>query len=972
MRRTGVWGVCWIAANAALLFMNAGVTLGEDAPSSATWLRGSGEQIEMRIAGEIIDADGAPARDFEIECELSCFFSMPTTIEPIIDGHRFEAWFPLAGGKTPFSASLRVRSNDGRQVARRTIHCGEMRVAAIEGVRIEMKRTVRPVDVKVVHEGQPVAGATVEAATSSGLQHMGQSNEQGVARLMLCEGEELTQITAWTEDHRIGGYSFFRRKELDRMGTEHAVELSTCRDLTLTVVDDDGRPAPDVEMRVNIGTGPPTYDYLGQNEDNFLTTDADGKAVFPWLPDWETSTLYAKILSGIWAEESQPPIVDGECCITLRRLKPRKRIEGRIICPPEVDPAGFCIELISFQSHRGEGRTDRQRAFTDADGRFQVDVWPDFTYVAHIDDTDWISDIITRIPYDSETGESAPIELDVFHGEEVEVLATRGADKKPYPGVRVGIHRKHLFSYRENGETHRCVAGPSRWVTTDASGRATARVLPGEVTIRIGESNWHVEESIEVVEGEPEQVVLHRDHGELRTITGRLVPMEGVEAGLKDATIEIGAVDGDYEERLTLSAAEDGTFSFESRAGEIGLFAYSQDGSAAGRLVTDQFDAPLEIRMTPTVPYLGRVVDIEGDPMPGYRVQAHIEIETNDEYYSWFHKRRYPVKQLAATADAQGRYTIEGIPTEMPVGIFVWPPGADEGVEREAEVYLELGEDRPPHVIRIGDAPPAQKSSLEERYARSLRDARLSGYDVMVLAYRDTGDTHAFVNEHLVSYDGNDDNAVFMQLVIKSGENAISSEDAEYMKQRGWEMPGEGHVFGCAISAQGDEMGRIVVDVARAGAVEKALAFVSEHAHEPVDLKKKWDEAFAEAERSGRSVWVRLSGRYCGPCFRFSRWLDEQHELLAKDYVILKIDAFRNLHGAEVAERVTLGEHHGIPFHAIFTAAGEYVINSAGPLGNIGCVEGFDGKRHLRRMLMATRKNLTDEEIDAIVGSIED
>jgi hypothetical protein len=48
------------------------------------------------------------------------------------------------------------------------------------------------------------------------------------------------------------------------------------------------------------------------------------------------------------------------------------------------------------------------------------------------------------------------------------------------------------------------------------------------------------------------------------------------------------------------------------------------------------------------------------------------------------------------------------------------------------------------------------------------------------------------------------------------------------------------------------------------------------------------------------------------------------------------------------------------------------LITSDSPLGNIGHPEGFEGKRHIRKMLLATRSKLTDQQIDAIVNSLSD
>ena len=101
-----------------------------------------------------------------------------------------------------------------------------------------------------------------------------------------------------------------------------------------------------------------------------------------------------------------------------------------------------------------------------------------------------------------------------------------------------------------------------------------------------------------------------------------------------------------------------------------------------------------------------------------------------------------------------------------------------------------------------------------------------------------------------------------------------------------------------------------------------------------------------------------------------ARWLMEREELLAKDYVLLKIDNYRDVHGGEVGERLTRGNQHGIPFYAIFDENEQMLIDSAGPMGNIGFPNTVEGKTHLRKMLLETRQNLTDAEIDTIVGKL--
>jgi hypothetical protein len=96
-------------------------------------------------------------------------------------------------------------------------------------------------------------------------------------------------------------------------------------------------------------------------------------------------------------------------------------------------------------------------------------------------------------------------------------------------------------------------------------------------------------------------------------------------------------------------------------------------------------------------------------------------------------------------------------------------------------------------------------------------------------------------------------------------------------------------------------------------------------------------------------------------------WLDDQRAILEKDYVMLKIDDVRDISGKDVSQRITGGQEVGIPFHAIFDASGKMLVDSNGPLGNIGHGGGIDGRKHLKKMLLGTRKNITDAEIQRVV-----
>jgi hypothetical protein len=87
---------------------------------------------------------------------------------------------------------------------------------------------------------------------------------------------------------------------------------------------------------------------------------------------------------------------------------------------------------------------------------------------------------------------------------------------------------------------------------------------------------------------------------------------------------------------------------------------------------------------------------------------------------------------------------------------------------------------------------------------------------------------------------------------------------------------------------------------------------------------------------------------------------------------MLKIEEVRDINSKVVAQRVVRGQDDWIPFFAIFDASGTMLIDSMGPLGNTGHPSGIEGKRHLRKVLLETRKNITEAEVERVVESAGD
>ena len=923
---------------------------------SPEWLRGSGDDLELRLRGEVLDADGRPATNVQVDGDLLTT-SVPSPLHTSIGGHRFELWIPVNQSQS-FGVRLRASSTIGDEVADETLKAYQIRQAAIDGLKLKLKSPTRRVAIYITDQGQPVSGAHVKASMGY-FDVQATTGADGIAWLKLLPQQDLAvaSLMAWTDDHRVGGFQFHRGPPRDPNLDHYTIQLSKCRDQKVRFVAENGSPVSGVRLKLHIATPEPYFNYIGTGDHSVMATDASGEAVYRWFPDWEDVHYYAEIHDDDWFIEGDRKVVDGVAVYTLKERRPRKRVTGRVVSAgTSTGPGGFYVVLRSSHPHHF------LTAFSDPDGTFAVDILPDTTYGAYAQDERWVGKIIDVLPYESGVDKLTRPELVIADGQPVEVLVTSGPSMTPVPNLTVSLTREHRFSWHENGEERYGIGGPNWWATTDESGRATTRTLPGKLKVSVYEPRWRTEKSLDIVAGYPARIQLHREIDEKRTVTGRLVLDDDPGKSLGEVEVRVGSVDSKFQDEQSLKSSGDGSFSFDTYATQVAIFAATPDGRAAGAIVASELEEPIELHLHATETYHGQLLGPGNQPVVSHPVYADVRTEG-----------AFDAKRLKTYTDQHGDFTLVGIPIRMEVNVQTDTIDGASRSHHIEDIFLEPNQTRPRNVIRLkATETNRQPVPLTDRYQSTLRDCRLAGYRPLVLIADDREGASRFVNMNYADTDTNPDVYAFMQIMVTAGQDPLAPADAAFLKMRAWPLPQPGHVFAFAIDAEGNELGRQTINVDEEGAAKKAASFVHEHAPTPPDAEEQWNAAFANASRTNRRVWVRVSQRNCGPCFSLSRWLDDQRELLEKDYVMLKIDDVRDVNGKDVAERVYRGQNLGIPFHAIFDASGTMLIDSNGPLGNIGAAGGTEGNLHLRKMLNESRQNITDTEIEQLVESMRD
>ena len=575
-----------------------------------SWLEGSGEDLQIKVSGEVLDNAGRPAEDFELSAGLDTHYGR-RDILTLLNGHRFEIRVPV-GRLGWFRLDLTATSPDGQRIATKSYMDYALRQAAVDGVELKMEPAERLVEVTVLQDGETVAHAHV-AAEVAGIRYTAKSNGEGVATFPLMNRNKLSQLTVWTEDFKIGGYSFRRNPPRDPLGNKHTVELETCGDQTIRVINAaDESPVSNLDFALTVMTGPPDFQYPGKTPGCDLRTDEKGEAVCRCFPRWENHHSYITISDPEWVKAADEEMIDGVLVAKLQksRLAERKRVVGHVQSP-DGNVAGFCVSIYSFQGEE-KNRSDVLYAFTDGDGRFEADYLPGATYCICVNDDRFVSNIIDLIPYEPATGKKNEPSLDISEGQPVEVVVTSGPERTPVAHQYIQLDTPHRYSWREGGQT-RYGRGSRRWqVTTDGRGKATTFALPGlEIEGSIYTPDWRAKESAQVVAGSVTRLEFHRKIADKRKIVGRLLLPDDVQADVNEASVEISSVDGETRERVTVKANTEGEFEFESAASRIGIYACTEDSKAAAASIIDQLDETIEFQLKPTGELHGRLLGKE-------------------------------------------------------------------------------------------------------------------------------------------------------------------------------------------------------------------------------------------------------------------------------------------------------------------------------------------------------------------------
>ena len=937
-----------------------------DPPIETEWIRGTGAELELRIHGEIFDVDRRPAKDVRIVIRTHDVKQNTSLIEPRVEGSTFSSWVPVAD---VWSMSVEFATLDDKFLGNKTIAADSIRTAAIDGLDLQLAAATKHVSVRVVHEGIPVPNAFVklDCGLSS---HLSKSDHDGNVRFSLLPEKSIVGFTSWTDNGLIGGYQFYRGPTRDSNAPSHEIELFKCRPLTVRLVNEqDESPVPNLKFRIEVATPEPHFNYLGQNDDFSMNTDARGEAKFGYWPDWPAHFAYIELRDKNWVKANgEPSIANDVMTVRVKRsaIGKRKTVAGQLTLPANLT-GGFAVELDSFNGEE-EDSMDRLVVFADESGKFSASVLPDATYSICLKHEKWVSNFSSAILFDSNTNQIEMPELLVQQGIPVNLRLTAGSSKRPITNETASIISDFSYQFTESGETRYGTTHRHVFATSDESGMIRAFVPPGPFKASIQLGGWGGEVEGVAITGNACNLEIHRPADGKVTATIALLAPNGQTVELAGSQIAIRSIDKHGRESFDLQSDEFGEVSFESDSAQVVMFAQSPDGKFATVQPVDIGRDRIELRLEPTQPFAGRLLDDQGKPVANFNVELKLQ------YSDPSGNRAFgTLAILKRESDANGKFIFEHVPVYCPIYLSSFSQDSIEDKQYMGGAYLEPDQNRPIEDFVVESPseiqPAAVALPIVDRYERTLRDARLGNFNLITIGYLHDETIAKFVQQNLVDHEVNPDCSRFMQLMLALKENGVNGK--AFFDSKSWTLPTKGQVFVCAVDQAGQELENLTVDSAAPEAAENLRAFMARNIPRQHDAEAMWNEALAEAARSDRKVWIRISQRDCHPCCLLSRWLDDHHELIEQDYVLLKIDNVQDHNGQKLQKMLTEGPLGGIPFFGIYDSAGKKITDSLGPLGNIGFPSSYDGILHLKRMLQLTRQRLTDEQIDNLLKTLK-
>lgn len=905
----------------------------------------AGEADQITFTGRVVRADGSPAAHAIVEREgINQVETFPTETDA-------EGRFQFSD-RFQFGVQLHARTADGREQATYQMPAPLVRVGSKTRQEIKL-RPATLLKVSVVADRQPIAEADV-AVTGFGFTATAKTDRAGHAEIFYPEGAKLRSVAALYASRGVGG-QFFR--EGSESKNSYTIELQPTAPHEIRVVDDNDQPIAGLEFGAHAAIGDFEFIILSPLKHTRLRTDASGIARVPWVPRDNLRVVSPEIWNDDWKDDEtkRDRLHEG---ITTQKLRRKHPLTGRLLVPEGANPTGILIDSEGF----GTGhRIDRASARARADGTFTLMVVPDHSYLIGVQDTEWACEPWTGDVRAGTDGKHPQIELSLYRATPMTARVSRGPEHKPVVNEHVQVSTERHFKFtNEKGERGSARGSQSYWLLTDNQGMVHAALGHGQHKIRLSAGEWTEERKVKIGSAEPVEVDFYRSWSGNRKITGELV--DAGKPFVPSGSASLTA----WSERspllplkLVTRLTGGGKFEVEFDAETASVLFFDAESKRSGFLKIGPDATNVSLDLQPTASYAGTLVTDTGEPFA-----------THEIYLA--PPRVFDTSIVSQQSDAAGEFHFDAVPVQTPLTLRVQQDVYNPLYSIQARTLrFEPSERRSGEKLTIGklnSRPTLPEVTLAEAVTLACRDAALNPMRALVVMEGDEAvRTHDLAARLL---DGEETPEILAYRLISMSPERQANEAAA-IAERKWPKPQSGEIVLILLDENGSGAADVrLVSKAFDDALAQGRKFLAAHRPPQRDTLQLLATARQEAKASGRRMWVVSGGPRCGPCFRLARWMDDQHSLLEKDYVLVKIMGGLDKNSEAVNPLLPGAEGEGIPFYAISEPDNTVLITSKGRDGNIGMPGDPAGISHLKRMLEQTAQRLTAAEIAELEKSL--
>jgi hypothetical protein len=905
------------------------------------------EGDKLTFTGKVVLADGSPGAGAIIERQGT-------------NQHRTFATHADANGRFQIAArfengvGLHIRTADSGQQVIYMLSAPSARAAVHTPQEIKL-RPATAHKVSVMAASKPVANAEV-IVTGNGFTSTAMTDSAGRAEVRIPTGSSLRSVAAFHPSLGVGG-QFFREGSVPKEAYE--VDLQPPAPHEIHLIDDNGQPIASVEFGVDAAVGDYEFILVSALAATRARTDEAGIAKVGWIPRDNLRVVSPQIWSDEWKED-ELNVDHIKAGITTQKLRRKLPVAGRLVVPEGIDPTGILISGMGFGT---SNHLDLASVRAAADGTFTLMVPAGHSYLIGILDTEWACDPWTGDLRTDRDSKQVQVELALYPATPLAVRVTRGPDHQPVENTFVQLETERDFKYTGDAGERGNASGSVRcWLLTDAEGVARVGVGRGEQKVSLSAGEWTEERTLDVKSPDPIEVDFYRPWIGKRKITGDLVDADQPFSPSPASTIMAWTT---RSPRMPLQHAprllDQGKFELEFDAEHASLLFLDPEQKRSGSLEIGPQDSSLTLKLQPTATYGGTLLDEAGQAIADHEI--FLAPEGN-----------FASAIVSQQPDAAGKFHWNAVPVQTALTVRVRgdlysPRYYISSAQRQFEP-AEVREKDKPRVREVDNTRATARAEvpLAEAVTLVCRDATLNAMRALVVLEGDESESTRNLSSRLLDTEETPDVQAYRVLSMSPKRQ---KDGAAAIAERKWPKPEAGEVLLVVL----DNTEAVVTHVRLTAeqldaALSEGRRFLSVQRPAQRDAIALLAAAREEAKVSGRRVWVVSGGPRCGPCFRLARWMDDQHAVLEKDFVLVKIIGGVDKNSEAVDPLLPGSKSSGIPYHAIIEPDGKVLITSKGPLGNIGMPSEVEDIRHLKRMLEQTAQRLSAAEIAALEVSL--